>query len=424
MARGMWGEPMNDLGDEQLARLESAHATFSRADGAARARLLAALAADVPPTFRPIRKARIETMKLHASRAAIAATLLVAAIIAWQLNRPTNVFAQVAGAMSRARGFRCDMVYVTPGYNDTEKAERIAHVSWIPSGAERVDYIQNGAVDSSLIYRPGQSELSLEHKVKQFRIIRKSAPREFSFGLFGGLGAYRGKAEPIPGLKEIRGVKAEGFTVPWPTVVGDDTHANAKVEVWIARDTTLPVRVNLLGMDASGSAVLRFEDFHWGPQDPALFDTSPPPGYAKMPTSDVNADEITQYVKDGLAIFAKYNNGKYPAVKYVYGDEQGEALRKLMAMPRDAIGWAKSDDPRSRKTRGGEFAYGSYCISWINVIQRDFDDGAYNGKTVTPNDAAKVLLRWQIDGGDYRVIFGDLSSATVSPARLRQLESR
>ena len=88
------------------------------------------------------------------------------------------------------------------------------------------------------------------------------------------------------------------------------------------------------------------------------------------------------------------------------------------------MGWAKSDDPRWHKTREGEFAYGSYCLSWINTIQRDFPDGVYNGKTVAPQDAAKVLVRWQLDDGDYRVIFGDLSSATVSPSRLRQLESR
>jgi hypothetical protein len=419
----MWGEPMNDLSDEQVDRLESAHVTFSREDGAARARLLAALAADVPPAFRPIRKARIETMKRYASRAAIAATLLVVTTIVWQLNRPTNVFAQLAGAMSRARGFRCDMVMVTPGYNDTEKAELIAHVSWIPSGAERVDHIQNGAPDSSLIFRPGQNGLRLEQNVKQLRIIPKSAAREFSFGLFGNLGEYRGKAEPIPGLKEIRGVTAEGFTVPWPIVVADDTHASAKVQVWIDRDTVLPVRVDLLGMDPSGSAVLRFEDFRWGPQDPSLFDTSAPAGYAKMSTTDVKADKITQYVKHGLSIFAKYNNGKYPAVKYVYGDEQGEALRKLMGMPRDAIGWATSENPKWRNTREGEFAYGSYCLSWINVIQREFADGVYNGRTVTPLDATKVLIRWQLDEGDYRVIFGDLTSATVTPSRLRQLES-
>ncbi len=415
---------MNDLSDEQVDRLESAHATFSRADGAARARLLAALAADVPPAFRPIRKARIETMRRYASRAAIAATLLVATTIAWQLNRPTNVFAQVAGAMSRARGFRCDMVMVTPGYNDTENAELIGRVSWIPSGEERLDHIQDGNPDSSRIFRPGQNGLRLEHGSKQFKIIPKSVAREFSYGLFAGLGDYRGKADPIPSSKEIRGVKAEGFAVPWPTVVGDDTAVKATVQVWIDRATTLPVRVDLLGMAPRGSAVLRFEDFRWGPQDPALFNTSAPAGYAKMSTNHIKADEITQYVKDGLSIFAKYNNGKFPAVKYVYGDQQGEALRALMGMPRDAMGWAKNDDLEWRKTREGEFAYGSYCLSWINTIQRDFPDVTYNGKTVTPRDAAKVLVRWQLDDGDYRVIFGDLSSATVSPSRLRQLESR
>jgi hypothetical protein len=91
---------------------------------------------------------------------------------------------------------------------------------------------------------------------------------------------------------------------------------------------------------------------------------------------------------------------------------------------RDAMGWAKNDDLEWRKTKEGEFAYGSYCLSWINTIQRDFTDGAYNGKTVVPKDAAKVLVRWQLDDGDSRVIFGDLSSDAVSADRLRELESR
>ena len=150
-----------------------------------------------------------------------------------------------------------------------------------------------------------------------------------------------------------------------------------------------------------------------------------PAGYTKIPTSDVKADQITRYVVYGLSTFAKYNNGKYPAVKYVYGDEQGQALRKLMGMSRDAQGWLppnkelKWDNPKD-----GEFAHGSYGMTWINSIQRDFSEGVYNGKTVTSRDATKVLLRWRLDDGDYRVIFGDLTAATVSSSRLRELESR
>ena len=242
-------------------------------------------------------------------------------------------------------------------------------------------------------------------------------------GLFASLGNFNGKAEPTPGAKVIRGVRAEGFTVPWFTVVGDDTHPNAKLQVWLDPATTLPVRVDMLGLGRDGSPVMRLENFQWGPQDAKLFDASIPDGFKKIPTNDVKADQITEYVVYGLSTFAKYNSGKYPAVKYVYGDEQGEALRKLMGMSRDAQACLQ---PRKGMVwpnpKDGEFAHGTYGLTWINGIQRDFPEGVYNGKTVTPQDATKVLVRWRLDDGDYRVIFGDLKSATVSAARLREIE--
>ena len=41
---------------------------------------------------------------------------------------------------------------------------------------------------------------------------------------------------------------------------------------------------------------------------------------------------------------------------------------------------------------------------------------------VTVRDYDRVLLRWRLDDGQYRVIFGDLRSETVSASRLRELE--
>jgi hypothetical protein len=363
-------------------------------------------------------------MKRYASRTATAAALILAPAIAWYVYHPRTVLAQVAQAMSRAKGFQCDFIEITPGYAGAENARLAGRIYWTPSGAERLDWIDGDKPGSSRIYRPGNTGLRLEPAIKQYQIIPKSSAREFSFGLFGHLGEFKGKTEPLPGPKEIRGVNAVGFTVPWSSIVGEDTHADAKIQVWLDPDAALPVRVDLVGLDPRGTAVLRLEDFQWGLQEPKLFDASIPAGYTKLPTTDVKADEITEYVVYGLSIFAKYNSGKYPAVKYVYGDEQGEALRKLMGMSRDALGWAQ---PRKglkwANPKDGEFAHGSYGLSWINTIQRDFTEGVYNGKTVTPKDAKKVLVRWQLDDGDYRVIFGDLTAATVSPARLRQLES-
>jgi hypothetical protein len=365
-------------------------------------------------------------MRRNAPRAATAAAVLVALAVAWQAYQPKTLVAQVARAMSRAKGFSCDFIEISQGYAGAENAKLIGRVFWRPSGEERLDFINIDRPVSSRIYRPGNTGLRLEPALKQYQIIPKSSAREFSFGLFGRLGDYRGKADPITGPKEIRGVKAEGFTVDWSSVIGDDTHANAKLQVWLDPATTLPVRVDLVGLDPrGGSLVLRLEKFEWGSQDPKLFDVAIPAGYTKLPTNDVKAEEITEYVVYGLSTFAKYNNGKYPAVKYVYGDEQGEALRKLMGMDKSALGWVKpSKTLKWPNPKDGEFAHGTFGLSWINVIQRDFAEGVYNGKTVTPKDATKVLVRWQLDDGDYRVIFGDLTSATVSPSRLRQLESR
>jgi hypothetical protein len=47
---------------------------------------------------------------------------------------------------------------------------------------------------------------------------------------------------------------------------------------------------------------------------------------------------------------------------------------------------------------------------------------AYYGKTVTPKDADKVLVRWKVSDSEYRVIFGDLHAESVTPEKLAELE--
>jgi len=47
-----------------------------------------------------------------------------------------------------------------------------------------------------------------------------------------------------------------------------------------------------------------------------------------------------------------------------------------MGMGRDAQGWVKpSDTLKWGDPKEGEFAHGSYGLSWINTLQRDFADG-------------------------------------------------
>ena len=56
------------------------------------------------------------------------------------------------------------------------------------------------------------------------------------------------------------------------------------------------------------------------------------------------------------------------------------------------------------------------------LLAQDKKSPAYYGKTVTPQDADKVLVRWKVSDSEYRVIFGDLHTETVSREKLAELE--
>jgi hypothetical protein len=52
----------------------------------------------------------------------------------------------------------------------------------------------------------------------------------------------------------------------------------------------------------------------------------------------------------------------------------------------------------------------------------DKKEPAYYGQMVGPDDINKVLMRWKLDDGQFRVIFGDLHVETVTPEKLAGLE--
>jgi len=59
---------------------------------------------------------------------------------------------------------------------------------------------------------------------------------------------------------------------------------------------------------------------------------------------------------------------------------------------------------------------------FYGLLQWDKKDPAYYGKTVTPKDADKVLMRWKVSDNEYRVIYGDLHAETVTLEKLAELE--
>lgn len=415
----------DDLTPEQEDRLAAACRTFDHPDGVARARLLAALPAGGPPAQDSSRQGGWTMVRKIGIRAALAASLAVAAVMAWQVARPRSVFARAAAAMIEARGFRCALVVIMPGGDGREESHPGGSVRWSPDGGSRLEQGERGAAGEITILPPARPGLGLLPRTKQYRILPKDRDPEFASTLFAHLANTPAPAGPPLETREVDGRRANRYEIPWTQVAAATDRPGARLRIWLDAATNLPVRADLLDFGGKGGPVLRLESFRWGEQDPTLFATAPPEGYTKLPTVDARGDEIIEHIIYGLRTFAKYNKGRYPAVRYVYGDEQGNILRDLIGVGPQAQGWVRYDkDLQWKDPKEKEFAFGSSAMSWINVLQRENPDCAYNGKTVTPQDAGRVLLRWQLDDGGYRVIYGDLRTEVVTAARLKELEAR
>ena len=78
------------------------------------------------------------------------------------------------------------------------------------------------------------------------------------------------------------------------------------------------------------------------------------------------------------------------------------------------------DEKLDRVTDAADPIY-RFIWFYVGLVQQK-KDPAYYGKTVTPEDANKVLLRWKISDNKYRVIYGDLHAETVTAKKLTELE--
>ena len=62
------------------------------------------------------------------------------------------------------------------------------------------------------------------------------------------------------------------------------------------------------------------------------------------------------------------------------------------------------------------------AIAFYVALEKAGADVAYNGDRVGMGDFDRVLMRWRLDDGNYRVIYGDLRTETLTPQRLAEVE--
>ena len=230
------------------------------------------------------------------------------------------------------------------------------------------------------------------------------------------------------GRREINGVTLEGIqshdVSPTAGVPGGrglmealkgESSAKVLASLWVDIATGWPVEITMDIADENGGELMTIvvSDFQWDAQiDPATFASVIPEGYELM--YKVNAENLEEgnQLVEGLKYFAQINDGKYPAklsIREVVG-EIGDIYR------------AKSGDP-SFQIDDAQVSTLKYGAQYFGTLQTEGKEPVYSGATVTAADVDKVLVRWKLDDGKYRVIFGDLRIEDVSTGRLTELEA-
>jgi hypothetical protein len=237
------------------------------------------------------------------------------------------------------------------------------------------------------------------------------------------------------GRSTMDGIEVEGFQITDPNLWGDK-EPQPDWKIWVDVKTRLPVRYDHLtseGVNQRGDKMrnrMVEYDFQWDvPVAAAEFEPVIPEGYASLVVKfppHITEETAIQGLKVLVELLGKYPENIYHIVPKNINDDTPTVLRLAEKSETPAAMRLKeeikglTDDEINNKLvdflmpiRGlGRF------YRWL---QHDKKDPAYYGKTVTPKDADKVLMRWKVSDNEYRVIFGDLHAQTVTAEKLAEL---
>lgn len=223
----------------------------------------------------------------------------------------------------------------------------------------------------------------------------------------------RGQASRELGRMTIDGVESFGYEIDGE-ILGLGSGENIRSELWVAAQTYLPVRyvteMPVPGMADGQSGVQRmiFDQFEWDvPLDAEHFVPDIPSDFTRVDAKAPVPDEAA--LIKGLGNYAELTD-KYPPML-----DGAAAVTELSAAVARDYAAAKArgkETPSQHKLMQMAVEIGS-GVQFYQQLLREGRAPEYYGKTVSPGQANAVLLRWQLDDGHARVIYGDLRAETL-----------
>ncbi len=374
-------------------------------------------------------------MKNPFARLAIAATVLVACVIGLSLWRTTGsgiALADVLARIEQVAAYRYQVRSVittaTPQTRtDLKNTVLISQEHGIKYTTKRVDP-NNNEIDSADTYLLPRlnSMIFVVHEKKMY------VPLKFDDGKLHNYKEEYNDPHVIVkqilgcdhtslGQSVIDGITVEGFQTTDSAYEGgfmgqaDFGGRPEKVDVklWVDVDTFLPVRVEEDVVAKSGLRMHEVSyDFRWNVAVNADdFEPVKPEGYRSPGEIAVPASSEDDAIR-GLRAFASLA-AEYPTS--LDAVSLNKRARKLIGLGRDTFQQLADDEKTRLKSE-------LMSIMAPAFFYEKLTEPAYYGQSVTPKDADKVLLRWKVSDNEYRVIFGDLHTQTVTAEVLAHLE--
>jgi hypothetical protein len=393
-------------------------------------------------------KMRITIMTNPIIRIAAAAVVVIACLIGLSLWRTTGsgiALADVLARVEQAKAFRYR--YRVTGENPNKETRRTCLISQeYGSKTTQEELDPNGGwrtVGESYLSPDRKTAIRILHKQKRYTRIEwddvtaermymmsVNDPRTFLKRILAC------KYESM-GRSTIDGIEVEGFQTTDPNfyrgignqgggLIGDVNQISVR-KVWVDTKTRLPVRCD--STEAQKVEEFGMYDFQWDVSvDAADFKPVIPDDYTgtvvKFPAQQTNEETAIRGLEIWVELLGKYpdpgifNNisdaDLAPTVLRLVEKSETPAAIRL----KEEIKGLTEDEIRKKLV---DFLT---PIGGLARFYRSLDkkDQAYSGKTVTPTDADKVLMRWKVSDNEYRVIFGDLHTETISPEKLAELE--
>ena len=234
-----------------------------------------------------------------------------------------------------------------------------------------------------------------------------------------------GCAHTSLGQSVIDGITVEGFQTTDSAYEGgfmgqadfEGKPEKVDVKLWVDVNTFLPVQLEEDIVTKKGIRMHEVSyDFRWNVVANADdFKPVIPEGYMSTGEITVPAFKEENAIK-GLRLFTSLA-GEYP--DNLDAVTLNKEARNLIGFDIDTFE-NLADDEKTKLTSELMSIMGP-ALFYEKLVE-DNKDPAYYGQTVRPDDNNKVLMRWKLEDGQYRVIFGDLSVKTVTAEELAEFE--